>query len=121
VNLMMEINLFNSLLFFYILFYSILFYSTLFYSIPFYSILFYSILFYSIIFYSILFYSSSCFFIFRLQKQKNLNLYLSTSGSEGGDGILELVEEVEEAADLVEDETPGQEEVVEKLKVSQKS
>jgi hypothetical protein len=30
---------------------------------------------------------------------------------------LELVEEVEEAADLVEDETPGQEEVVEKLKV----
>ncbi len=30
---------------------------------------------------------------------------------------MELVEEVEEAADLVEDETPGQEEVVEKLKV----
>ena len=34
-----------------------------------------------------------------------------------GDGILELVEEVEEAVDLVEDESSEQEEVVEKLKV----
>jgi len=42
------------------------------------------------------------------------------AGSEGGDGILELVEEVEEVADLVEDETSGQEEVVEKLKVREK-
>ncbi len=55
------------------------------------------------------------------RNKENLNFYLSPSGSEGGDGILELVEEVEEAADLVEDETPGQEEVVEKLKVSQNS
>jgi hypothetical protein len=36
----------------------------------------------------------------------------------GEDGILELVEEVEEVADMVEDETCGQEEVLEKLKVS---
>jgi hypothetical protein len=39
------------------------------------------------------------------------------TGLDTGDGILELVEEVEEAGDLVEDESAEQEEVVEKLKV----